>query len=123
MTVSRARVPVSALRRWISRPGVWGLAMWLGVSTAPAALAQSAGDFGGYPGYGGPRHQGCTTEALYVSAQDGPRLAIDVHLQIGTSQRALPISGRPTRALQHGPDAGDELSEAERLGHIVIGTA
>ncbi len=64
---------------------VWGLALWqcLGLAFAPAGLAQSAGDFGGYPGYAGPGYRGYTTKALYVSAQDGTRLAIDVHLPKG----------------------------------------
>ena len=49
---------------------------------APGARsdAPSARDFGGYPGYEGSQYKGYSTESHYVAAQDGTRLAIDVHL-------------------------------------------
>jgi putative CocE/NonD family hydrolase len=61
---------------------VWssiGIALiaWL---LAGAVRAQTAYDFGGYPGYTGPTYRGYTTRSLYVRAQDGTKLAIDVHL-------------------------------------------
>jgi putative CocE/NonD family hydrolase len=65
---------------------------------AAEGLAQSARDFGGYPGYPGPRYQGYTTEALYLSARDGTKLAIDVHLPKGLAADArIPTVMRATR--------------------------
>jgi hypothetical protein len=81
-------------------PVVWGLAVWLasGFALASAGFAQSARDFGGYPGYTGPRYQGHTTEALYVRAEDGTRLAIDVHLPKGLPGNAkIPTVIKTTR--------------------------
>jgi putative CocE/NonD family hydrolase len=78
----------------------WGLAVWLasGFAFAPAGFAQSARDFGGYPGYAGPRYQGYTTEALYVRAEDGTRLAIDVHLPKGLpADTKIPAVVKTTR--------------------------
>jgi len=56
------------------------LGCFLALAASAAADAPSAHDFGGYPGYEGPDYKGYSTESRYVPAQDGTRLAIDVHL-------------------------------------------
>jgi putative CocE/NonD family hydrolase len=97
--------PGSLLPKWKLRwrnppPALWAVALWLsfGFGLAPAALAQSARDFGGYPGHAGPLYQGYTTEALYVTAQDGTKLAIDVHLPNGLPADAkIPTIMKTTR--------------------------
>jgi hypothetical protein len=78
----------------------WALALSLaaGFGLAHATLAQSARDFGGYPGYQEPRDRGYATEALYVNAEDGTRLAIDVHLPADLSRdERIPTVMKTTR--------------------------
>ncbi len=48
-----------------------------------AASEPSAKDFGGYPGYEGVQYRQFKTQSLHVTAKDGTKLAIDVHLPKG----------------------------------------
>ena len=87
MSMSGGCATDSGLRERVRRLGMWGLASWLVLVLAPAAFAQSARDFGGYPGYAGPLSAGYTTQSLYVSAQDGTKLAIRRNRVITTGRR------------------------------------
>jgi putative CocE/NonD family hydrolase len=76
----------------------WGLALIFALSAGARADTPSARDFAGYPGYAGALYEGYTTKALYVTAEDGTKLAIDVHLPKGLETGAkVPTIMKVTR--------------------------